>query len=186
LMAEILALATAIFSAIATGLAAFATWHAPRAAAKLAETLRRESERAQERQKNKLDVFSLLMQERAAIYSENGVRALNLIDVVFNDSRKVREAWAELFLIFNSEPMLPHVLEERLRRLLIAMAEDIGIGDSIRTDDVGRVYSPRAIAQERFIKDMQRQQAFAALQAQGSPAANTAMTDSTVWPPRPE
>jgi hypothetical protein len=67
-------------------------------------------------------------------------------------------------------------LEERLRKLLIAMAEDIGIGEGIRTDDIGRVYSPTAIAQERLIRDLQRQQALAALQAQGSPAANTAGT----------
>jgi hypothetical protein len=85
-MSDAFSLAAAIFSAIATGLAAFATWRAPTAAARLAETLRRDSERAQERQKNKLHVFAMLMQERAAIYSENAVRALNLIDVVFVDS----------------------------------------------------------------------------------------------------
>jgi hypothetical protein len=186
LVTDNLALITAIFSAIATGFAAFATWHAPRAAAKLAESLRREAERSQERQKNKLHVFAMLMQERAAIYSEAGVRALNLIDVVFNDSRKVREAWAELFLIFNSNPIPPHVLEERLRKLLITMADDMGMGDGIRTDDIGRVYSPTAIAQERLIRDLQRQQTLAALQTQGSPAANTATTVTTSWPPPPE
>jgi hypothetical protein len=126
------------------------------------------------------------MQERAEIYSENGVRALNLIDVVFNDARKVREAWAELFLIFSSNPMPPHVLEERLRRLLIAMAEDIGLGDGIRTEHIGRVYRPNAIAQERMIRDLQRQQALTALQTQTSPAANTATTVVSQWPPKPE
>jgi hypothetical protein len=115
-MSDAFSLAAAIFSAIATGLAAFATWRAPTAAARLAETLRRDSERAQERQKNKLHVFAMLMQERAAIYSENAVRALNLIDVVFVDSRKVREAWAELFLIFSTNPIPPHVLEERFAK----------------------------------------------------------------------
>jgi hypothetical protein len=181
-----LTLLTAIFSAIATGFAAYATWYAPRAAAKLAEILRRDSERAQQRQNHKLHIFATIMQERAAIYSENGVRALNLIDVVFSDSRKVREAWAELFLIFSSNPMPPHVLDERLRKLLIAMAEDIGLGEGIRTDDIGRVYSPNAITQERLIRDLQRQQTLAALQAQSSPAANTATTELTQWPPKPE
>lgn len=46
-MSENLTLLIAIFSAIATGFAAFATWYAPKAAAKLAEALRRDSERAQ-------------------------------------------------------------------------------------------------------------------------------------------
>ncbi len=95
-MTEYLLLIIAIFSAIATGLAAVATWRAPLAAAKLAEALRRNSDRDQERQKNKLHLFTTVMQERAAIYSEAGVRSLNLIDVVFNESRAVRDAWAEL------------------------------------------------------------------------------------------
>jgi hypothetical protein len=51
----------------------------------------------------------MLMKERAQIYSENGIKALNLIDVVFNDSREVREAWSELFLAFQMKPFLPHV-----------------------------------------------------------------------------
>lgn len=117
-MAERFALIAAVFSAIATFLAAWATWRAPLAAAKLAETLRRNAERDQERQKSKLQLFTILMQERGAIYSEHGVRALNLIDIVFNDSRPVREAWAELFHAFNPQHRVPaHAQEERLLRL---------------------------------------------------------------------
>ena len=128
-MTDLYTLMAAFFSALATGLAAWATWRAPRAAAKLAEELRRQGDRNQEHQKNKLHVFAMLLQERAAIYSENGVRALNLVDVVFNDSREVRDAWAELFQIFLTDPIPPHVLEERLRKLLVAMAKDIGLAD---------------------------------------------------------
>lgn len=69
-MTDPFTLAAAAFSAIATALAAFATWSAPRAAAKLAESLRRDAERGQERQRNKLHVFATLMQERAAIYTK--------------------------------------------------------------------------------------------------------------------
>lgn len=178
--------ATALFSALATGFAAYATWQAPRAAAKLAESLRRTSEHVQERQRQKFQVFQTLMQERAAIYSEEGVKALNLIDVLFNDCREVREAWAELFLIFNTNPMPPHVLDERLRKLLSAIAKEIGLGDSLRTDDLGRVYSPNAITQDRLIKDLQRQQTLNSLQGKSSPATNTNTISSDGWPPTPE
>jgi hypothetical protein len=184
-MSDMFAVAAAAFSAIATAFAAFATWHAPRAAARLAEALRRDSEQAHQRQQHKLHVFGRLMQERAAIYSENGVGALNLIDVVFYDSREVREAWSELFLTFYLDPLPPHVLDERLRKLLAAMAKDIGLGDGLRTDDLGRVYSPKAVTQDRLIKDLQRQQVLATLQSQGSPAANTT-PQSTAWPPKPK
>lgn len=184
-MTDAIALAAAIFSAIATAFAAYATWNAPRAAAELAESLRRDAERHNERHKLKLQVFSTLMQERAQIHSDEGVRALNLIDVVFNDAREVREAWAELFLAFYMKPLVQHVIDERLRKLLGAMAKDIGLGDQLRTDDLGRVYYPVVQAQEQFIKDMQRQKILTSLQAQGAAGASAAALPTSPWPPKP-
>jgi uncharacterized protein DUF6680 len=183
-MSDTIGLLTAVFSAIATALAAFATWRAPIGAARLAENLRRDGERTAERQRQKMNVLSLLMQERSQIYSDNAVRALNLIDVVFNGSRDVREAWSELFLAFHMKPVVDHVVDERLRKLLGAIAKDVGLADELRNDDLGRVYTPVVQAQERFIRDMQRQQALVALQ--GQPAAGAADTQNTLWPPRPE
>ena len=185
-MNEHLLLLTAIFSAIATALAAVATWRAPLAAAKLAEALRRDAERDAERQRQKLYVFSLLMQERAQIHSDNGVRALNLIDVVFSDSRDVRDAWAELFSAFHLKPLPQHVLGERLLKLLRAIAKDIGLADELRSDDLSRVYFPIVQEQEQFIRDMQRQQTLARLQGQNAAGASDASISTTVWPPRPE
>ena len=185
-MTENLAFLIAIFSAIATAFAAFATWSAPRAAAKLAESLRRDAERHDERQRRKLQVFATLMQERAQIYSENGVRALNLIDIVFNESREVREAWSELFLAFQMKPLLQHVVDERLRKLLGAIAKDIGLADELRTDDLGRVYFPIVQQQEQFIKDMQRQQILASLQGQNAAGASAPALQNTAWPPKPD
>jgi len=132
--------------------------YAPGAAARLAETLRRDAEERGERQRYRLQLFSTLMQERAAIYSESGVRALNTIDVVFHDCRLVREAWAELFMVFSMNPMPNHLLEERLRKLLVAMAKEIGLGEALRVDDLGRIYSPKALTEDRLIRDMQRNQ----------------------------
>lgn len=185
-MTESFALIAAIFSALATALAAWATWRAPIAAAKLAETLRRDAEQSRERQRHKLRIFTTLMQERAAIYSENAVRALNLIDVVFNDSRAVREAWARLFHAFDPNHNIPaHAQQEFLRQLLGAISHDVGLTDQFRIEDLNRVYLPTPLAQERFIKDMERQQSLARLQGQTSPTANTATAQSTIWPPPP-
>jgi hypothetical protein len=86
-------------------------------------------------------------------------------------------------------PMPPIVLDERLRRLLTAMAEDIGIEGNLRAADFSRVYSPRAIEQDRLIRDLQRQQMLSVLQGQASPAANTSVTSAATagpFPPKPE
>jgi hypothetical protein len=185
-MNDKIALLTAVFSAIATALAALATWRAPMSAAKLAERLRRDGEQGAERQKQKMWVFSMLMQERAQIHSDNGVRALNLIDVVFNDSREVRDAWSDLYGAFEMRPLVQHLIDERLRKLLSAIAKDIGLSDELRNDDLGRVYFPVVQQQEQFIRDMQRQQALASLQSQGAAGAAAAVNPGALWPPRPE
>ena len=122
------------------------------------------------------------MQERAQIHSESGVRALNLIDVVFNESREVREAWSELFLVFYMKPIPEHVLDERLRKLLGAIAKDIGLADELRNDDLGRVYYPMVQQQEQIIKDMQRQQILSRLQGENAAQASV---QNTMWPPKP-
>jgi hypothetical protein len=184
-MNEHLALLAAIFSAIATGLAAFATWKAPIVAAKLAEGLRRNAEHDNERLRQKLYVFSTLMQERAEPHSDNGVRALNLVDVVFSDSPAVRDAWAELYAAFQMQPFLPHVATERLQRLLSAIAKDIGLANNLRSDDLNRVYRPVVQQQEQFIRDMQRRQTLARLQGENAAGASDTSTSSTIWPPRP-
>jgi hypothetical protein len=184
-MTDHLTLLTAIFSAIATGLAAYATWRAPTAAANLAESLRRDAEQQDQRQRQKLSVFATLMQERAQIHSENSVRALNLNDVVFNESREVREAWSELFLAFYMKPIPEHVLDERLRKLLGAIAKDIGLADELRNDDLGRVYYPMVQQQKQFIEDMQRQQVLASMQGQNAAGATTPNAPNTLWPPKP-
>src|SRR5262245_23484574 len=119
-MSEIATLILGAFAAIATGFAAYATWRAPRSAAELAEQLRQASEKQSERRRLKLHVFATLMQERASLATLDGVRCLNLIDVIFHDCREVREAWAELFLAFDPRRNIPvHVQEERLRKLLV-------------------------------------------------------------------
>jgi hypothetical protein len=181
-MIDRLTLLTAIFSAIATGFAAFASWRAPTTAAKLAEALRRDAERADERRRQKLNVFATLMQERAQIHFENGVRALNSIDVVFNDSREVREAWSELYLAFEMKPLVPHVIDERLRKLLAVIAKDVGLTDQLRNDDIGRVYFPQVLQQDQLIKEMQRQQMLKSFRV-GNAAQTTSQND--LWPPKP-
>lgn len=185
-MIDMLALIATFFSAVATGFAALNTWRAPIASAKLSEKLRRDGDIAHEHKKSKLSVFSILMEERASTYySEAGVGALNLIDVVFNDSLEVREAWAELYESYQSVNNLPpHIQDERRRKLLMAMAKDIGLAGQLRIDDFSRVYIPTVLAQDRLIKDITRQQTLTKLQSQAA-AENSASLQNTIWPPKP-
>ena len=179
----------AFLSAIAAIAAAVATWRGPRSAALIAERLRRESEGDRESRRFRLQVFSTIMQNRAEIYSEDSVKALNSIDVAFNEASSVREAWAELLNALNTADIPSHVVDERLRKLLREMADNLGLSKSLRQDDFGRIYYPTAIAEERNVKELERKASLQRLLGNGSPAANAAAeVDPELqkkWPPKP-
>ena len=177
----------AFLSAVAAIAAAVATWRGPMSAARMAETLRRNAEAAADSRRFKLNIFAQLMQERSEIYSPEAVRALNSIDVAFSDIGSVREAWSELYQSLNSQPIAPaHVIDERIRKLLREMANSLGIGDTLRMDDFGRVYLPNALLEERRVRDLERSSALVRLSSQAAPAGNAADSTSALFPPRPE
>lgn len=186
------ATAAAFLSFVATCLAAFATWQGPRSAATLAEKIRRYTERENERRRMKLQVFSTLMQERATIASIDSVRMLNSIDFVFSDSTRVREAWADLFAIFHtSDAPHPQLREEKLRVLLKEMGADIGLSETLKVDDIARIYYPNALAQEEELQMLQRQKALLQMRSLGQPrqqqSSAPAIDERLVrkFPPRP-
>lgn len=80
----------AFLSAVAAAASAVAAWRGPISAAKMAESLRSVSELANDQRRFKLNIFASLMQERAELYSNEGVRALNSIDIAFYNSPRRR------------------------------------------------------------------------------------------------
>jgi hypothetical protein len=83
------------------------------------------------------------------------------------------------------KPLVQHVIDERVRKLLAAIAKDVGLSDELRTDDLGRVYFPIVQAQDQFIKEMQRQQILKTLQDQNPSGASAPAVQNTLWPPKP-
>jgi hypothetical protein len=181
-MTDYLQIFLAVLSTVTTGFAAYAAWKAPRSAASLAEQLREAGDKANEKRRLKLHIFATLMQERAAFYSLEAVRAFNLIDVVYYDCRKVRDCWAEFLESLAKDAAMPvHVQSERFRKLLEAMAEDLNLASQLRPDDFARTYYPTAIEEDDKVKELQRKQMLANLQGQ-SPSANSTPSQ---WPPKP-
>lgn len=179
------ATAAAFLSAIAAVAAAIATWRAPLSAAKIAERLRSQSENSAESRRFRMNVFATLMQGRAEIASEQTVQALNSIDIAFSDSPLVREAWAELYQALNISPMPGHMVDERIRKLLREMAKDLGIADTLRLDDFARIYFPQALAQDREMRVLQREEALKQLTGAKVPEG-VADPLARMWPPKPE
>lgn len=175
----------AFLSAIAAIAAAYAAWQGPRSAAELAEKLRRDGQTADENRRLRMYIFSTLMQERARLYSEEGVKALNLIDTVFSDCKEVREAWTNLYMSYDrSNAIPPHVSRERLTVLLQEMAKNLGLASELRLEDLNRIYFPTALEEERRIEDLQRREALRRLEER-SPADNVSNIEESIYPPKP-
>lgn len=175
----------AFLSFLTTVFAAYATWKGPVNAAKLAETMRKDAEQKSEVRRLKNLVFYSLMQERSTLYSIDGVRALNLIDVAFIDNKEVRECWVDLHSSFNASNNLNQFSQdERLKALLKAIAKDLNLVEHLRSDDFSRVYYPNALAQENAIKNLERDAAFTRLSGQ-SASTNTVDQYKSPFPPRP-
>lgn len=133
------------------------------------------------------------MQERADISQRDCVVALNLIDVAFYDAPEVRESWAELYQSLDGGRQVPtHVRDERLRKLLRAMAADLGLAENLRLDDFGRVYFPNTVAEENEVRRLERQATMRRLSAQTAPPTAQALAaekppaaTTPGWPPKP-
>lgn len=186
--------AAAALSAVAAVAAAVAAFRAPIAAAAYSEQLRQAGTEIQQRRQVKLNVFAQIMQERADISQRECVIALNLIDVAFYDAPAVREAWAELYETFDLKNQVPvHVQNERLRKMLRAMASDLGLGENLRLDDFARTYYPNSLAREAQVRMLQQQDAIRRLSPQPQPEAPAPSADPVAplgpplegWPPRP-
>ena len=84
-------------------------------------------QRKAQQQAEKKRIFTVLMSKRYDIAAEESVEALNMIDVVFYGSKKVREAWKA----FNDATKLPEsptknqTITDKHLRLLEVIAEDI-------------------------------------------------------------
>jgi len=105
-----------------------------------------------EKRQNKKFIFSSLMSTRHQILSDEIVRALNMIDVVFSDKKKVRELWHEYYdMLHNAGLNNPTGWEQRNIKkleLIHEIAKVIGYGKEITHIDVNRVYMPVGLSED--------------------------------------
>lgn len=98
----------------------------------------------------KIKIFTILMSKRYDITAEESVNALNMIDVVFYESEKVRSAWKSFLEATNlpDSPTKNPTINDRHLKLLEVIAENIGYKE-IRWDDIKQYYYPVGLADLR-------------------------------------
>ena len=113
--------------------------------------------RAKKRE-DKMRIFTVLMNTRAFAWTKESVEALNMIDVVFVNDKKVRTAWANLLDAYNSTENSIQLANKRATlkyKLLEEMAVCLGYKDKITWDTIQNPYIPKGMSDE-----MEAQQQF--------------------------
>lgn len=113
-------------------------------------------DRAKRRQ-DKMEIFKTLMTSRVYGWTTASVSALNIIDIVFADDKKVRNQWK----IYYDKLCVSNPSEEDLRKietekckLLETIAESLGYKDKITWETIQNPYIPKGLTDSM----MQQQQ----------------------------
>ena len=118
-----------------------------------------------EKRQQRLFIFSSLMSTRHLVVSDEIVRALNMIDVVFCDKKKIRDLWKAYYdMLSNAGLNNPEGWRQRdIKRveLITEMAKEVGLGKEVTFADVNRVYMPTGL-----IEDIERKKEIERLQLQ--------------------
>ena len=101
-------------------------------------------------QNEKMILFKTLMSKRYEIHADESVDALNMIDVVFYKSPKVRAAWKSFNDATNAQESSTRdqTIADKHLKLLEVIAEDIGYKD-IRWDDIKQYYYPVGLSDRK-------------------------------------
>jgi len=104
------------------------------------------------RRDEKRFILATCLAHRAAwAMSEDSVRALNLIDIVFSESKAVRDHWKQLkeaTLGNVTDPSVAKFIEDKYTALLDEMARDLKLG-KLSQLDLNSPYLPQGVVAQR-------------------------------------
>lgn len=97
----------------------------------------------------KNNIFKILMSKRYEISCQESVDALNMVEVIFYSSKKVRNAWVEFKVATDlpNHPNGPQNITDKYLKLLETMAEDLGYKD-IKWDNIKNSYFPNGLSEQ--------------------------------------
>lgn len=98
-----------------------------------------------EKRKDKMQIFKILMTARVYGWTPDSVHALNVIDIVFADDKKVRETWKDLFdklCVSNPDAQQLKKIEHAQYKLLEAIANTLGYKEKVTWETIQNPYIP--------------------------------------------
>ena len=104
-----------------------------------------------EKRKDKMQIFKTLMTSRIYGWTPDSVNALNIIDIVYSDDKKVRAAWKDLndkYRVTNPDQQHLKKIENAQYKLLEAMANSLGYKEKITWETIQNPYMPVGMMQQ--------------------------------------
>lgn len=108
-----------------------------------------------EKKKRQYEIFAALMGLRFALPNESTVRCMNMIDIVFYKNKKIRQRYKEFLDEVNKPENGTRDIDEKILKLLEAMAESLGYKD-VQWDTIKHTYFPVGLAEKYRDEDALR------------------------------
>lgn len=112
--------------------------------------------------KDKMQIFKTLMTSRIYGWTQESVHCLNIIDIVFADDKKVRDAWKDLYdkyCVKNPDETQIKKIQNAQYKLLETMANSLGYKDKVTWETIQNPYIPKGMLQQ-INEQNQSQQAY--------------------------
>jgi hypothetical protein len=98
--------------------------------------------------KDKMHIFKVLMTSRIYGWTQESVHCLNIIDIVFSDDKKVRNAWKDLYdkyCVQNPDETQLKKIQNAQYKLLDTMANSLGYKDKVTWETIQNPYIPQGM-----------------------------------------
>ncbi len=105
----------------------------------------------------KMQVFSTLVANRHRPITDENIRALHMIDVVFADEPRVRSLWHRYFDLTGSQDGTGDLgykkREQIYRDMLVAMGRELGFSTKVEQGDIERIYQPVGLGEQTRLQE---------------------------------
>lgn len=102
--------------------------------------------------KDKMHIFKVLMTSRIYGWTQESVHCLNIIDIVFSDDQKVRNAWKDLYekyCVQNPDETQLKKIQNAQYKLLDTMASSLGYKDIVTWETIQNPYIPEGMRRQQ-------------------------------------
>ena len=101
---------------------------------------------------DKMHIFKVLMTSRIYGWTQESVHCLNIIDIVFSDDKKVRNAWKDLYdkyCVQNPDETQLKKIQNAQYKLLDTMASSLGYKDIVTWETIQNPYIPEGMRRQQ-------------------------------------